>query len=136
MSFDAISLILDVATAVRDANRDPETITGDRRVAVAGFYELVANTLAEVVIALRAGEVPHGPCAQMRSHAEKMPEVIADLIGEREARELSQRLMTATEVELLLIDLDRGADREAGLADLEKAVSLLRGSAASVRAIE
>jgi hypothetical protein len=126
--------ILEVAKMLFDLRNKLSKAKKERKQAVADYYNRIADTLKHVVVKLRANEVPHGDCEKVLTYAEQLPETIGDLIGNDVAIELSKKLANAHEVELLLYQLDAATDREAQLAQLEKASGYFEASADSLRA--
>ena len=131
---DVVGVNLEVAREIFRLNSMIAAEKPDRRERVAAYYQKIANTLKEVVASLRAYERPTGNCEKMLLYGAQLPDHIGDLIGMDRAKELSRKLRDAYHVEGLIIDLDGVADREASLADLEKAAAYFEVSADSLLA--
>ncbi len=98
------------------------------------YFEEISKCLAEVASKLRAGEVPHGKCAELGTYAARLPVTIGDEIGDAEAQQLARDLDSAHEVELLLFELGQSPDRDAQLAKLDEASGIFTALATSLRA--
>jgi hypothetical protein len=104
-----------------------------RRREVAAYFQNIGDCLSAVYDSLNRGEVPHGRCAEMADYAKRLPDVVADDIGEDEADELSQLLQAAHEVERFY-ELNSSAEKAKQLPDLAKAAGQFQGLANAVRA--
>lgn len=129
VSQDIIAINLEVAGAILNLHSRFKTAVPDRKERIATYYKKIADTLQEVASSLRNNIVPHGNCEKMLTYAQELPDAIGDFVGMEKANELSSKLQQAYNVESLLKELNAMNNREAKLADLEKAAGYFEASA-------
>jgi len=120
---DLIDAYLALARDMLNANPKIEKAPPARRGAIARYYQKISTTLNHAEKELRENQAPHGDCAKIREYAEQLPNAIGDYVGEQTARELSSRLLGASRIDGLLLDLDKIPNREERLRDLGKAAA-------------
>ncbi|MBP7960481.1 MAG: CHAT domain-containing protein [Caldilineaceae bacterium] len=131
---DVVGTNLEVARAILGLHATVAAAQPARKEQVADYYGKIANTLKEVVAALRVNQFPHGNCAKMQFYGQELPDTIGDLIGMAKAQKLSAMLQHAYNVESIHTSLPNIADREGSLADLEKAAAYFEVAADSLLA--
>lgn len=129
---EIIETILIVAKELFGLKSELMQAKKERKVKVSDYLINVANTISEITIELRLGNVPHGKCAEMGGHTELLQETIGDLIDNKKLEDLTSYLKTATEVESIAIELDSAKESENEIAKLDEAAGLFRALAASI----
>jgi hypothetical protein len=129
-----IEKLLSIAKTLLGFKDELEKSRRERRDRIATYFEAISMCLSEVADKLRAGDVPHGRCAELGTYAAQLPATIGDEIGDAEAQRLAQQLDSAHEVELLLNQLGQSTDRDAQMAKLDEASGIFKALAASIRA--
>jgi len=131
---DLIDAYLALARDMLNANPRVEKAPPARKEAIARYYQKISTTLNHVESELRANQTPHGDCSKMREYAEQLPKAIGDYVGQQTARDLSNRLLGAYQVEGLFMELENIPNREERLRDLGKAAAYFEVAADSLMA--
>jgi len=131
---DLIDAYLALARDMLNANPRIVKAPPARKEAIARYYQKISTTLNHAERELRANQTPHGDCSKMREYAEQLPNAIGDYVGEQTARDLSNRLLGAYQVEGLFMELDNIPNREERLRDLGKAAAYFEVAADSLLA--
>jgi len=131
---DLIDAYLALARDMLNANPKIEKAPPARKEAIARYYQKISTTLNHVEKELRANQTPHGDCSKMREYAEQLPKAIGDYVGQQTARDLSNRLLGAYQVEGLFMELENIPNREERLRDLGKAAAYFEVAADSLMA--
>lgn len=131
---DLIDAYLALARDMLNANPKIEKAPPARKEAIARYYQKISTTLNHAEKELRANQTPHGDCSKMREYAEQLPNAIGDYVGQQTARDLSNRLLGAYQVEGLFMELENIPNREERLRDLGKAAAYFEVAADSLMA--
>jgi len=133
---DLIDIYLGLAREINRISARLQPAPAAQKEAIARYYQKISNTLKHAESELRDNRVPHGDCDRMLEYAEQLPRAIGDIVGKKNATELSERLKRAYKVEGVLIGLNEipRADREDRLRDLGKAAAYFEVSADSLLA--
>lgn len=130
----AIGEIFDIAKIIFSQVGKFKKQKQERKKAISEYYKSIADTLNHTATLLRKNETPHGDCQKILTYAEQLPVTIGDVIGIDLAKNLSERLAHAHDVEYLIVTLEDSPDREDELAKLEKAAGYFDASADSLLA--
>lgn len=106
-----------------------------RTARVADYFSNLAQTIEDTSAYLKKGVYPHGECAELRFHAEKMVSTIGDLIGNDEAQKYADRVLDVWEIERMHGELISVSDteKEEQLRVLDEAAGYFRGVSALLR---
>lgn len=102
--FDIISLILSVSVAIFDFASHVGMKSEEKKKQVADFLQAISDTLMTVADKLSVDEVPHGACLNIRDYALELPRILDGLMEADKAQELSDMLLQAHNVEMLIIE--------------------------------
>ena len=101
---EIISLLLSVSVAVFDFASHVGVKSEEKKKQVADFLQAISDTLMIVADKLAIDEVPHGACMNMRDYALALPQILDGLMEADKAQELSDMLLHAHNVEMLIIE--------------------------------
>ena len=101
---DIISVLVSVSVALFDFARNNKIDNEAHRNSIADFFKKISETLDVVADELSANLVPHGACANIREYALKLPEIVDGVMPAEQAKELSDMLLQAHNVEMLIIE--------------------------------
>jgi len=102
--FDIISLILSVSVAIFDFASHVGMKSEEKKKQVADFLQAISDTLMTVADKLSVDEVPHGAYLNIRDYALELPRILDGLMEADKAQELSDMLLQAHNVEMLIIE--------------------------------
>lgn len=94
----------------------------------------ISDCLTAVYQDLVNDKVPHGRCTEMKEYARLLPETLGKAIGNVKAKELSEMLADAHEVERLAMEFDRDLEAKNELIKIDEAAGTLRALATSINA--
>ncbi len=106
-----------------------------RTARVADYFSSLAQTIEDTSAFLKKGVYPHGECAELRFHAEKMVATIGDLIGDTEAKDYADKVLDVWEIEKMHAELISvsDAEKQKKLQVLDEAAGFFRGVSAHLR---
>lgn len=116
-----IDKILSVAKNLFSLREEFQKARRAKRDRIARLFEDISKCIAGVSTELKEEIYPTGKCAEMYTYATTLKDIIKDEIGEEKAEELTNDLIEAHEVELLLGKLHNAPDRDIQLAKLDEA---------------
>ena len=106
-----------------------------RRAEVSRYFADIADCLDRTAASLAKKQYPHGECAALGTHANKLQETIGDYIGKSEAKRRAQQLREAHEVEGMFHEIKHDARlRDTELPKLTAAAGVFRALAQVVAA--
>ena len=106
-----------------------------RTARVADYFSNLAQTIEDTSAYLKKGVYPHGECAELRFHADKMVSTIGDLIGNDKAQEYANKVLDVWEIERMhgeLMSVSE-AEKQEKLKVLDEAAGYFRGVSAHLR---
>jgi hypothetical protein len=115
-----ISTLVGVAADLHQFALSFKVSGADQRDRIAKWMSGVGLTLQGAAEKLRAGEIPHGSCAQLALNAELMPEIFGKVLSISLVADLQGRLLLAHNVESLMAELGDAPNREQQLRILEE----------------
>lgn len=101
---EVISLIVTVSSAIFSFIQNHNTVEEQKRKEIGEFLHSISHTLTVVAENLSADIVPHGACANMREYALNFPKIVDGYMPMEKAQELSDMLVHAQNVEMLIIE--------------------------------
>ncbi|MEO7703419.1 MAG: hypothetical protein ABIV92_02140 [Thermoflexales bacterium] len=106
-----------------------------RKQAISAYYLDIAGTLHEAAEALRHLQVPHGTCGQMLFHADQLPGVVGDFIGQELASALQAKLRESYSLEAFGAQYFGlpPAEREVKFGQLDEAAGYFEAAARAIR---
>ena len=106
-----------------------------RTARIAEYFSNLAQTIEDTSAYLKKGDYPHGECANLRMHADRMVSTIGDIIGNSEAEQYAARVMEIWEIEKMYGELIgiNDKEKEKQLHVLDEAAGYFRGVAAHLR---
>ena len=106
----------------------------ERRDRIADYFGVVATTIQDAADSFRKGDIPHGKCKEMATHADAFAKVVDLEFGADQAAAYAQRLKDAHEVELLANEVFGNNDPEVPIKELEEVAGTFRAISAEIRA--
>lgn len=106
-----------------------------RKARIADYFSDLAQTVEDTSAYLKKGEYPSGECEELRFYAEKMVPAIGDIIGEAEAQEYADKVLSVWEIEQMHGELlsTSDAEKEEQLRILDEAAGYFRAVSAYIR---
>jgi len=106
-----------------------------RKIRIADYFSNLAQTIEDTSAMLKKGIYPHGECAELRYHAEKMVDSIGDAIGQSAAQDYQDKVLAVWKIEGMFDELQEVVDTKKmeKLKTLDEAAGYFRGIAAHLR---
>lgn len=136
--------MLEIATTVLDVAKGLLGLAGsfsktrrDRRDRAATYFSDLAALLEDVSASLKAGQYPHGSCAQLHGLATMMKDTLKGIVPEPDAQAFQDKLLGVWQIEQLFNQLQAMPDSRSReeLSKLDEAAGHFRAVAAHLRVV-
>jgi hypothetical protein len=98
-ALDDFKTLREVATSLSEKSDQLRSAERQRRMDMAELFAHISGCLTAVAGEIRAGNVPHGRCAELFMYAQALPDKIRNELGDDEAERLGSKLLSAYNVE-------------------------------------
>jgi hypothetical protein len=134
-ALDEFKRLHEVASSLSEKSDRLRSAERQRRTDMAELFTSIGACLEAVSGEIRAGNVPHGRCAELFRYARALPDKVRKELGDEEAEQLGRKLMSAYNVEGAAIPRleDVQADTKPYLKEIDEASGEFRALANLVK---